>query len=61
MRVLICLFLSGCAGHQAMVIDRPKPPPKCEIKVCEKTVGRGCWKEYCTTNDGLGRILEDIL
>jgi hypothetical protein len=45
------------SGHQAMVIDRPKPPEPCEVRVCEQRVGKECWKEYCTTHRELERIL----
>jgi hypothetical protein len=41
-----------------MVIDRPKPPEQCEIKVCERRgAGKDCWKEYCTTHEEMERVL----
>lgn len=31
----MCVLVSGCAGYQAMVIERPPVAPPCGILVCE--------------------------
>ena len=47
--VVFALGLSGCAGYQAMAVERPPMADPCAIRVCEKVNPRDkeCWREYC--------------
>jgi hypothetical protein len=58
LRILILLFLSGCAGYQAMVIPRKPVEPPCGILVCETRTGRIDYEKDCACS-GKDR-LEDI-
>jgi hypothetical protein len=57
--LLLVIFLAGCAGNEAMIYRVPAPPP-CEIRVCEKRMGRKCDEEYCTTREAMERVLRQL-
>lgn len=56
--VLMC-FISGCAGHEAMIWRKIEPPrQQCAIVVCESRMGRIDPKRDCTKcADSIGDIL----